>query len=516
MGAAAPMRLHGCAMGWHHAGVVRAPSLFDGADYVPSPEGFHMIRTLACSAIAAFLASCAVNPVSGDRQLALISEAQEIQIGRQSAASAEAQLGLVDDPALQDYIQRIGSRLAAASERPALPWTFRVVDDPMPNAFAAPGGYIFFTRGLLALMRSEAELASVLGHEIGHVTARHSVTMMSRAQLAQIGLGVGSIVSPTIAQFGNLAAGGLQVLFLSYSRDHERQADDLGYRYALEQDYDVRQMVNVFAALAQSASLAGASAVPTWMASHPNPAERIDRINERLNTLPASPPASLRTGEADYMARIDGLMYGDDPRNGYFEDQRFRHPELAFQLQMPQDWAVQNLAQAVVAGSPEKDALIQLTLVAGTHQEAANRFLGQEGLRAGRVSQDPVNGLPAIISAFEAQTQQGPLGGIAGFIAHGGRTYQILAYTPAPRLSGYESAFRQSITSFARLTDRAALARQPNRLKIVRLPRAMTLAQFNQNYPSVIPLPELALINQLRGPEAMMPANFRAKRVVGR
>jgi predicted Zn-dependent protease len=474
-----------------------------------------MMRTLALLATVACLASCAVNPVSGNRELALISETQEIEIGRQSAAGAEAQLGLVADPALQDYMQRIGSRLAAASERPDLPWTFRVVDDPTPNAFAAPGGYIFFTRGLLALMRNEAELASVLGHEIGHVTARHSVTMMSRAQLAQIGLGLGSIISPTIGQFGDLAAGGLQVLFLSYSRDHERQADDLGYGYALAQDYDVRQMVKVFAVLQQSASLAGRSPVPNWMASHPNPAERIGRIEKRLETLPAASPPR-RTGEADYLARIDGLMYGDNPRNGYFEENRFRHPELAFQVSLPQGWAVQNLAQAVVAGSPAKDALIQLTLVAGKHQEAADRFFGQQGLRAGRVARETVNGLPAVIGAFEAQTQQGALGGIAGFISHGDRTYQILAYTPAPKLAGYENAFRSSISSFARLTDRAALARQPNRVRIVRLPRAMTVAQFNQSYPSVIPLAELALINQLPGPEAMMSADFRAKRVVAR
>jgi predicted Zn-dependent protease len=202
---------------------------------------------LALIAVLAALASCAVNPVSGQRELALVSESQEIEIGRQSAAAAEAQLGLVDDAELQAWVQRLGSRLAQASERPQLPWTFRVVDDPTPNAFAAPGGYIFITRGLLALMRNEAELASVLGHEIGHVTARHSVSMMSRAQLAQIGLGIGSILSPTVAQFGDLAAGGLQVLFLKYSRDAERQADDLGYRYALAQGYDVRQMPHVFA-----------------------------------------------------------------------------------------------------------------------------------------------------------------------------------------------------------------------------------------------------------------------------
>lgn len=155
------------------------------------------------------LAGCATNPVTGDRQLALVSESQEIQIGREVAAQAEQQFGLVEDAALQDYLHRLGSQLAQASERPDLPWTFRVADDPTPNAFAAPGGYIFITRGLLALLRNEAELVSVLGHEIGHVTAGHSVAMMSRAQLAQLGLGIGSMISPSVVQFGDLAAGAL-------------------------------------------------------------------------------------------------------------------------------------------------------------------------------------------------------------------------------------------------------------------------------------------------------------------
>lgn len=473
-----------------------------------------MKRHLVVAAALAGLASCAVNPVSGKSELALVTETQEIEMGRQTAASAEAQLGLVEDSGLQEYVQRHGSQLARASERPELPWTFRVADDPTPNAFAAPGGFIFVTRGLLAIMSNEAQLVSVLGHEIGHVTARHSVSMMSRAQLAQIGLGLGSILSPKIAQFGDLASGGLQLLFLSYGRDDERQADDLGYGYALAQDYDVREMVDVFATLQQSATLDGASAIPNWLASHPNPADRITRIDKRLATL--SPSSSRRIGEEDYLARIDGMMYGENPRNGYFESNRFLHPGLEFRLDLPQGWKGKNLAQAVVAGSPSKDAIIQLTLESGTRQEAADAFFGKQGVTAGRVTRESVNGLSAIIGSFEAQTEQGALGGLAAFVTHAGRTFRILGYTPAPKRSGYESAFRQSIHSFARLTDRAALARQPTRLVIVRIPQSMTLTQFNQRYPSGVPIEELALVNQVAGAGTVLPANFRVKRVVGR
>ena len=460
------------------------------------------------------LPSCAVNPVTGDRQLALVSEGQEIQIGHEVATAAEQQFGLVDDAALQAYVHELGTRLAQASERPELPWTFKVIDDPTPNAFAAPGGFIYITRGMLALLRNEAELVSILGHEIGHVTARHSVAMMSRAQLAQLGLGIGSMISPTVAQFGDLAAGGLQLLFLSYGRDAERQADDLGYRYALEQGYDVREMVSVFVALQRSAQLAGQSPVPSWLASHPYPEERIKLIQQRLATLPPT-ATPRRIGEDDYLARINGLAYGDNPRDGYFQANRFIHPDLAFRIDFPQGWRMQNLSEAVVAVSAQEDALIQLMLVPGSPREAADAFFGQQGLTAGQVSSQQINGLPAIVGVFEAQTEQAKLGGVATFVALDGRTYRILAYTPAPKRASYEVTFRASTNSFARLTNAKALARQPQRLSIVRVPRAMTVLEFNKVYPSDIPIEELALVNQLEGLQAVMPANFNAKRVVG-
>ncbi len=465
--------------------------------------------------IALALTACAVNPVTGDRQLALMSEGQEIEIGRQVAVSAEQQFGLVDDDALQEYVHRLGTQLAQASERPDLPWTFRVADSSTPNAFAAPGGYIFITRGLLTLLRNEAELVSILGHEIGHVTARHSVAMMSRAQLAQLGLGIGSILRPEEAErFGSLAAGGLQLLFLSYGRDAERQADDLGYRYALEQGYDVREMVNVFASLQKSAELAGQSPVPTWLASHPYPAERIERIERELVNLPPT-ATPRRIGEADYLARIDGLTYGEDPREGFFEANRFLHPELAFRVDFPQGWRMQNMRQAVVAGSPKEDALIQLMLVPGTPKEAADAFFGQQGVSAGQVGSQQINGLPAIIGGFEVQTEQSRLGGLVTLVSLEGRTYRILAFTPVKQRADYERSFRATAYSFARLTNPEALARQPQRISIVRLPRAMTVVEFNTAYPSAIPIEELVLINQMDGPQSVMPTGFKAKRIIG-
>jgi predicted Zn-dependent protease len=192
-----------------------------------------------------------VNPATGRRELSLVSEAQEIQMGRDADPEVTASIGLVDDPALQSYVSSLGLRMAASSERPQLPWSFKVVDDPVVNAFAIPGGFIYVTRGILAHFDSEAELAGVLGHEIGHVTARHSASQMSRQQLQTIGLGVGMIFSQTVRDYGGLASAGLQMMNLSYSRGDESQSDELGLRYITRAGYDAEAMIGVFQMLGQ-------------------------------------------------------------------------------------------------------------------------------------------------------------------------------------------------------------------------------------------------------------------------
>jgi predicted Zn-dependent protease len=466
-----------------------------------------------CAGAITVLGGCAINPVSGERQFVLVSEDQEVAIGRQGAESVAQTIGLVDDAGLQSYVQGLGARLAADAERPHLPWSFNVIDDPTPNAFAFPGGYIFITRGLMGLMGNEAELVSVLGHEIGHVTARHSVAMMTRAQVAQIGLGVGSILSPTIAEFGELAAGGISLLFLRYGREAERQADELGFRYALEHDYDVREMVNVFASLQQAGNLAGASPLPQWLSSHPFPEERISLIEARIGQLDRSLAGTV-VGTDQYLQYLDGMVFGVNPRHGYFDENRFLHPDLRFRLTFPENWRTSNLPQSVTAGSPAEDAIIQLTLAQGTVDDAANRFFNQDGMVPGRVARQTINGLAAVVGRFQAQTEGGELGGVAAFIRHGEHTYRVLAYTPAAQLTRYDGTFMNTVGSFAPLTDRNALARQPDRIAIVRVTDPMTLAAFDQRYPSVISIEQLALINQLPGPGARIAAGTLVKRVV--
>lgn len=470
-------------------------------------------RALVAS-VAIALAACATNPVTGKSELSLVSEEQEIQLGQSGAQDVAQSIGLLDDQALQQYVQNLGASLARDSERPNLPWTFRVVDDPTPNAFAFPGGFIFVTRGMLTHMNSEADLASVLGHEIGHVTAKHTVQQISRAQLAQLGLGIGMILSERLREYGDLASTGLSLLFLKYGRDAERQADDLGFRYTLEHGYDVREMVSVFATLARLGEASGQSPLPAWLATHPYPEERIQATQQRLAQL-SQQTNNLRANQEAFMTRVNGLVYGANPRHGFFRGTTFLHPDLRFRLDFPNGWSTQNLAQAVVAVSPQRDAAIQLTLAnAQSSTAAAQRFVSQQGIVAQQPTRENVNGLPAVASYFEAQTEQGVVRGLAAFVEHGGRTFQLLAYSPAAAYSAYDAAVRRALGSFSPVSDPAVLSVQPNRLVAVRIDQPMTLAQFNQRFPSAIPIEELAIVNELASPDAVIPGGTILKRVV--
>lgn len=466
-------------------------------------------------ALGSGLGSCARNPVTGKSELSLVSESQEIQMGQEAAKEVAQTIGIYNDQKLNDYVSSIGKAIAVNSERPNLPWEFHVVDDASVNAFALPGGFIYVTRGLMGTINDEAELATVVGHEIGHVTNRHSVQQISKAQLAQLGLGIGSILSSDIARFGQLASAGLSVLFLKYSRDAENQADQAGFRYALKQGYDVREMSKVFETLDRLSQASGGGKLPEWLATHPNPGNRIEHIEKMLDTVKAD-PSKGKVDRDQYLQRIQGVTYGEDPRQGYFEGTQFYHPQMKFQLHFPDGWNVQNTPAAVAAMSPNQDAIIQLALAGqASPQQAAQQFLSQQGVQAGQTSTSSINGLPAASSYFQAQTQQGNIQGIVSFVSYGGSTFGLMGYTAAGKLGSYDQVFQSSIRSFSQLQDASKINVQPARVELIKLNRQMTLDQFNSQYPSTVPIEEVAIINEVEGGSTVLPAGRMVKRVVG-
>jgi predicted Zn-dependent protease len=458
---------------------------------------------------------CALNLATGERHLNFTSENQEVAMGQQADREISASLGLYSDESLQRYVQQLGTKLAATSERPDLPWTFRVVDDPVVNAFALPGGFIYVTRGILAHLSNEAELAGVLGHEIGHVTAQHSVHRMATQQLTQLGLGVGTILKPELQRYTQLAGEGLGILFLKFSRDDESQADELGVRYMTRAGNDPRELSAVMTMLERVSQIGGdGGRVPEWLATHPNPANRREHIAELISAMNSHGTGGAINRES-YLQKINGMVFGMNPREGFFRGNTFFQPDLKFRFDFPREWKTMNQKQAVVAVSAEQDAIIVITFSnKKSPTDAANEFFSQEGLTAQGVGSGSIHGLRTSSGGFTAQTEQGVVQGFATFLAYDGQVYQLLGYTSQERWRNYEHGLMQSINSFNRLTDKKILAAKPQQLKLIKIKQNMSLEEFNRKYPSGVSLEALAIINQVER-NAQLRAGQQVKRVEG-
>jgi predicted Zn-dependent protease len=470
-------------------------------------------RTYLLATLAA-LAGCAVNPATGEREFSLVSESREIQMGREADPEISAQFGIVDDAGLQSYVAGIGNQLAQVGERPGLPWSFKVVDDPIVNAFALPGGFVYVSRGILAYFESEAELAGVLGHETGHVTARHSASQMSRQQLQQIGLGVGMIFSQTVRDYGQLASAGLQLMNLRYSRSDESEADRLGLRYIGRLGYDPDAMIGVFQMLASVSNSGGGGRVPEWQLTHPYPENREQAMRQLIaeNNI----PTEGKVAHDEYLQQIDGIAYGENPREGYFKDSRFVHPDLKMELTFPTGWKGVNQRTVVAAVAPREDAIMAMELVpeGGTPEAELREFLSQEGITSGASRREGSGGVEIARADFDATTQEGVLSGEIAYIRYDGNLYRLLGYAPEAAWRSHASAIASAISSFKPLTDRAILAVQAWTIDIVALPSAMSLQSYISRNPSPIPIEELARINRVEAGE-VLSAGTRIKRVVG-
>lgn len=320
-------------------------------------------------ALCLALGACAVNPVTGKQDFALISESDEIRQGREFHSQIIAQYGVYDDPELQAYVNRIGQQLAAQSHRAHLKYSFTVLDSPDINAFALPGGYIYVTRGIMAYLDSEAELAGVLGHEIGHVTARHSV----RQQSGQMASGVLGILIATVtgeSSLGNLSQTIGTGLVRGYGREHELEADRLGARYLHKVGYNPDTMLEVIGVLKDQEVYEKALAkkegreANTYhgvFSTHPRNDERLKTVVREAKKL--SEKKYLADNRRLYQDLIDGMTWGPSPRQGVVVNNRFSHPDLAFALQLPESWKAVNTPQALIARDPGGSAILQIGLV---------------------------------------------------------------------------------------------------------------------------------------------------------
>jgi predicted Zn-dependent protease len=365
------------------------------------------------------------------------------------------------------------------------------------NAFALPGGFIYVTRGLLAHLTSEAELASVVGHEIGHVTARHTAAEMSKQQLIGLGLAAGSMASSQVAKYAGSANQALGILYLKFSRDDESQADQLGLRYMRRASYDPRQMPEVFRMLERLSAAEGGGRLPTWLETHPSPANRVAAINSQIAALPQD-FSGTRVNRDAYERLLDGLVFGNNPRQGFFTANQFSHPDLRFRITFPDGWTTHNGPQAVVAVNPQGDAAVELSQANAASADAATRaFVAQQGITSTSSARlSLTGGLPAVSTPFVAATDNGALRGTVLFVEYGGAVYGIVGYAPEARWPANQGVAERALQSFQRLTDPAALNVQPQHVDIVTLVRATTIAQLARERASPAPAATLALINQ--------------------
>ena len=450
-----------------------------------------MRSRLLCIIIAAaslLLTDCAQNPVSGNPNFVTMSESQEVQIGRQEDVNVRQQYGVYDDKVLQQYVDMVGQRLARESHRPGLQYSFTVVDSPEINAFALPGGYIYITRGIMSYLNSEAELAGVLGHEIGHVTARHGVQQMSAATAAGVGATLLGIFVPGLRNAtGDNAINLLgNVLLSGYGRDHELEADRLGAQYLARTGYDPQAMIKVVGVLKDQelfdAELAKAEgrqprAYHGVFASHPDADTRLQQVVAEAG----APAPGARRNQEEFLRVIDKLVFADSPEQGIVRNGNFYHVDFGLALSFPRDWKVKNQPSNVAAASPAKDAIVDLRGAGpaqGTPLDVLRKVLrGNLGTDA---TQRTINGLQAAITTTTMQGKPTRVAivflGKSAFLIGGQALNAQAMQRVLPEIN-------TAINSFHAMTDEEYKLARPLTLRVINAPKDTRFADLARTSP---------------------------------
>lgn len=432
---------------------------------------------------ALLFSTCATNPVTGKKEFMLVSESQEIAMGKEYDPQVVATYGVYPDSAINHYISQLGKRIAQVSDRPELPYEFKVLDSPVINAFAVPGGFVYFTRGILAYLNSEAEVAGVMGHEVGHIAARHSAKQISRQQIASLGLGIGAILSDEVAQLAGIAQTGIGILFLKYGRDAERQSDFLGVTYSTKLGYDATEMANFFRILERMQEKSGGG-LPGWLSTHPAPEERVQTIIKLAREAQAKHPnRDFVVKRDEYLRKIDGLIFGDDPRQGYVEDNVFYHPELKFQFPVPVEWQVNNTPSQVQIVNKDQSAYIIFELSnRSSATDAAQQFLTQA--KAQLISQDlmRVHAMNAVRTIADINSQNGVIRVMSYFIEYDNRVYVFHGVAEKTNFSRQAGIMENTMRGFNRLTNPQKINVQPNRIRIKKVNTTTTLENVLQQF----------------------------------
>jgi predicted Zn-dependent protease len=473
------------------------------------------------AASSVFLSGCVTETsVTGERERYAYTWEQERQLGAEADREIIAEMGLYPDDDIQEYVSRVGQDVLEQSDLRApgaptmyreTPFTFRVLNSTVVNAFALPGGYVYVTRGLLAHVRNEAQLSVVLGHEIGHVAARHSSVQARRAQLGTLGMVAAAIAGQVLlgpeaqdltGQVLEIAGQGMGLLMLRNGREAEYEADQLGVRYAARTHYATEEGSAFFRTL-QRMSEAEGRVLPSWASSHPDPGDRAGRVIQLSNTYRVA--GERIVGEEAYLERIEGLVIGDNPREGFVDGGIFYHPDLRLQFPVARGWQLQNETSVVAQLAPDGSAVITYQIAPGSRaREAASQFVRDSSLSVVSTVDRTVNGLPAFVLVGQLTTQQGPTGVWTAFIEMDGRVHQFVGMSAPAALGQHRSTFESVAFGFRPLNDERRLSVLPARMVVLRTDRPGQLSEFlPSNLPAGLTVESLAIMNQVESGETI-------------
>jgi predicted Zn-dependent protease len=466
------------------------------------------------AATSAVFAASEPSLITGQKKSFGYSWQQELQLGAEADKDIVENMGIYEDQKVQQYVEAVGQRVLQQSNfnSPSAPaiyrdtkFTFRVMDSPVVNAFALPGGYVYVTRGLLTHVQNEAQLAVVLGHEIGHVAARHSSQQARRSQWTQLGVVAGAILgskvlgergadlAPSLINMGGQAA---EMFLLRYGRDAENEADTLGMNYAMRSGYAADQSARFFESLKRLSAAEG-KALPTWKSTHPDPGDRAEHVTK----IAAAVPADTRTnvGEEEYLKHIEGMVIGDDPREGFARNGVFYHPTLRFQMPVAQGWKLDNQRAAVIFAEPNGKAVMGLKMAPGTRaRDAAQQFTQNSKVQIVASGDTTINGLPATVIIGQGNTDEGAVGVWDAFIEYDGKVFSLLGYAPQNAFEQMRPTFESVAAGFSPLRDATVMSVQPSRVKLVRADRNSPFASFVPTaLPEGLTADELAIMNQV-------------------
>ncbi len=473
---------------------------------------------LSSGLVLALVLGCtsSVNPATGRREVVLMSTEDEQLIDEQATLEIEATVGLAQDPELNRYVESVGHALAEHSPRQDVKYSFQIVEMDEPNAFALPGGHIYVSRGLLLLANTEAEIAHVLGHEIGHVAARHAAKLDAHVKTLGLATLLGDILSGSEEEIHSSETAGSNP-FARYARAQERQADSIGLQIATQSGIDPGGMARFMTALDNYTKLNQGFSMPqTYWSTHPATRERMAEAVARAQTEAWKSGSGATVPYQDardaYLDKIEGMSVSRPASEGVFVEDRFFHADLGFSLRFPYGWETSNEPARVMAIAPKRDGVVLLELQGpgGDPIAAAREYAEQEALPLEHGTPLHLGDLPAFRALAIVPTAFGPLNAEITWIAFENRIYRLLGGMRAGQLTKYQGLFRKFAQSFRRITPEETASIEEEHMRTARALPGETLTELSARTHNVWDLTFTSVANGVFAHEALAP-NQRIK-----